>query len=119
MNLVQTLILIVIAIAVLILLVWLFGGFKGKLDDSFKPEKEDLEVQKEFKVFNVPQSIPDGKSGNKITTYKVLDKYYKNKSGDYYQVIESSNGRRFYLNTLGNRVYIPVDEQLTDMKFLQ
>lgn len=125
MELIETILIVIVAIAVILFVVWLAGGFKGKLDDSFQPEvpQEELELKEvdlekvcEYKVFHAPKSIPEGKSGNKkVTTYTVLDKYYKHKSGDYYQVIESSNERRFYLNSMNTRVYIPADIQLFNL----
>lgn len=102
--LVETIALVAIAIAVILLVCGLFA--KAKKVEKVQPEEqiESVPEERDYLVFKA-KPIKAAKNGDKIITYESTHKYAKYKD-NYYEVMKSSNDKYFYTNGAGNRVYL-------------
>ena len=111
----ETLMLVVIAIVVLFLVVWAFGLFKHREKDlsmnaTSVPTETAKPIIRDYKVFKAPD-IKDNLKGSKACTYKKTGRFFKTKEGNYHEIIESSTGAAFYMTEFDTRKYLTKAEK--------
>lgn len=112
----ETVMLVVIAIIVLLVVVWVFGGFKTKKPDNQTelttvPTETAKPVVHNYKVYRAPD-LKDAVSGPRACTYIKTGHFFKSKTGDYYELLQSSSGAIFYITEYNTRRYLKDAEKL-------
>lgn len=112
----ETVVLVVIAIIVLLVIVWAFGGFKSKKPEiqtelTTVPTETAKPVVRDYKVYKAPD-LKNATSGPKACTYIKTGHFFKSKTGDYYELLQSSSGAIFYITEYNTRRYLKNAEKL-------
>lgn len=113
--LLETIIAVVLAVAVLMVIIFFMRADKESENESFKPEVPPQGEEKEEIPSNHPsrrvnivfaQPIPTKIHQGKTFEYTILPKCYLAKDGKEYQVLKSSTGAVFYVAENGTRRYL-------------
>lgn len=117
--LLETIIAVVLAVAVLMVIIFFMRADKESENESFKPEVPPQGEEKELKNKEFPsnhpsrrvnivfaQPIPTKIHQGKTFEYTILPKCYLAKDGKEYQVLKSSTGAVFYVAENGTRRYL-------------
>lgn len=118
----ETLFSLLIVVVVLLAVCWLFGCFKKRNNqeakESFSPEPEPqpepqpeplyspLVETTEVPKLNYAPDIPTKTVNGRTYSYVPLEYWCKHTDGEYYQIIQSNYGGRFFVNKDGKRYYI-------------
>lgn len=111
----ETFMLVAIAIIVLLVVVWALGGFKSKKPEiqaemTTVPTETAKPVVHDYKVFKAPD-IKDNPKGPKACTYIKTGRFFKNRDGNYYEIVTSSTGASFYITEFDTRKYLSKAEK--------
>lgn len=121
----ETILSILLAVVVLIAMFWVFGYFKtAKKTEEQEPantpeeennvqqeiiEEEPEEILPKFNdnaVFYPADDIPSKTVSGRTYSYTKLNTWISMNGVEYYQLIESNGGSRFFINKKGKRVYL-------------
>lgn len=124
--LIETFMLIAIAIVVVILMCWVLGMFKepsNEITQEPSPDENEpviIEMKEEPKVpaRHYAPAIPTRTSNGRTYSYTILNKWYLAKDGDYYQTIKSSQNSIFYVTKEGKRRYLSAKEKENLKEFM-
>lgn len=109
---IETVLLIVLALGVLLAVCWIFDVFKDEKPVTDELDSiENLIYEKEGpksmddRVLNFAPEIPSKTVNGRTYSYKVTDEWILYKNGEYYQLIESNQGSKFFIME-GKRKYL-------------
>lgn len=111
----ETFMLVAIAIVVILAVVWAFGCFKPRVKDepiegTSVPRETAKPIIRDYKVFKAPD-IKDNPKGPKACTYIKTGRFFKNRDGNYYEIVTSSTGASFYITEFDTRKYLSKAEK--------
>lgn len=110
---IETLLLVVIAIVALFAVLMVFGEFRSSKEEipvnPSIPGETAKPVMNNYKVYTAPD-LEDTVVRGTVCRYNKTNRFLRTKEGDYYEIISSSNGAFFYMKD-GKRRYINVKKE--------
>ena len=112
--LIETLILVVIAIVVLFFVLWILGLFKATREEvpvnPSIPRESAKPVVHSYQIYTAPDLKNATTKGGITYTYSKTGRFFRTKDGDYYELVSSNSGAMFYIKD-GTRKYLTTKEK--------